>query len=194
MHLSKPVVIGILLVSIAIAGFAAGSFAGAYVLGEPGSEYDPLVAESYLREAVEEATAGLKEEILALQVEIEILRNKLEGLEARATTSGSSASRSQSGKAGSSSSSSAKASGTSQPAPTGETVEQQIPAVPGKTGVVNSSSGANIRTGPGTDYDRVTTVAHQVRVEIVGNMLDWYEVKLADGTKGWIFAPLIDLD
>lgn len=211
MHLNKPVVIGIMLVSIAVAGFAAGSFAGAYMLGEPGSEFDPLVAESYLKEAVEEATAELKEEIVALQVEIEILRNKLDLLESKATGSTSTASRraqsSSSSSSSGSNSSSSSSSGSQSTTPTtsteqspaagkGEKAAEQpgIPAEPGKTGVVNTPSGANLRTGPSTDYDRVSTVSHNVRVEIVSSRQDWYEVKLADGTKGWIHGPLIDLD
>jgi TolA-binding protein len=195
MHLNKPVVIGIMLVSIAVAGFAAGSFAGAYMLGEPGSEFDPLVAESYLKEAVEEATAELKEEIVALQVEIEILRNKLDGLESRVTGSTGAASRSQSS-SGNTGAKNNQQSNTSKPAPAANETPSQpgMPAEPGITGVVNTASGANLRTGPGTDFDRVSTVAHNIRVEITGNMDGWYEVKLADGTKGWIYGPLIDLD
>lgn len=196
MHLNKPVVVGIMLVSIAIAGFAAGSFAGAYMLGEPGSPSDPLVAESYLKEAVEEATGELKEEIVALQVEIEILRNKLDGLEARATGSSGTASRSQKSGTNTGAQSTQPATSKPDPAPeTGETETQPgMPAEPGKTGVVKTPSGANLRTGPGTEYDRVTGVAHNMRVEIINNRQGWYEVKLADGTRGWILGELIEPD
>lgn len=183
--LNRSVLVGLVVVSIAIAGFAAGGFAGAYMAGEPGSEFDPLVAESYLKEAVEQATEELQAEIIALQEEIEKLRDKLDQLEAKAVSSSgpTSASRSQSN------SSSAKPSQDQvQPVITG------VPKESGKTGVVSTPSGANLRTGPGTDYERVATVAYNTRVEIVANRDGWYEVKLADGTKGWILGQLIELD
>lgn len=184
--LNRSLLVGLVVVSIAIAGFAAGGFAGAYMAGgEPGTEFDPLVAESYLKEAVAEATEELQAEIIALQEEIEELRGKLDKLEAKAASSTGSigASRSQSNSSGAKSSPE-----QAQPAITG------VPKEPGKTGVVNTPSGANLRTGPGTGYERVLTVAYHTRVELVANMDGWYEVKLADGTKGWILGELIELD
>lgn len=183
--LNRSVLVGLVVVSIAIAGFAAGGFAGAYMAGEPGSELDPLVAESYLKEAVAQATEELQAEIIALQEEVEELRDKLDKLEAKAasSTGPTGASRSQSN-----SSSSKSSPDNVQPVITG------VPKKPGKTGVVIASSGANLRTGPSTEYERVSTVPYHTRVELVANMNGWYEVKLADGTKGWILGELIELD
>lgn len=184
---SRAVMIGVVVISVAIAGFAAGSFAGAYMAGEPGTEYDPLVAESYLQEAVTQAAGELQAEIVALQEEIEALRKKVDDLERKAASSAAatSASRAQSSSSGSQARSS---SGGEESAVAG------VPKQPGKTGVVKAAAGANLRTGPSTEYETITAVAHQTRVELIASMDGWYEVKLADGTKGWIFGELIELD
>jgi len=192
---SKGVMIGVVVVCVAIAGFAAGGFAGAYMAGEPGSEYDPLVAESYLQEAVAQAKEELQAEIVALQEEIEALRKKVDALERKAS-SPATGSRSQSSQ-GSQGSQAAASSGAGSQQPSSGNQGSEIagiPKEPGRTAVVKAASGANLRTGPGTDYEAVTAVANQTRVELIATMDGWYEVKLADGTKGWIFGELIELD
>lgn len=188
---SRSVMIGVVVVCVAIAGFAAGGFAGAYMAGEPGTEYDPLVAESYLQEAVTQAKEELQAEIAALQKEIEALRKKVDELERKAASSSAAAgSRSQSTQsAQSSSAGSQKPSSGSE-----ESVVTGVPKEPGKTAVVKAASGANLRTGPGTDYDVILAIANGTRVELIATMDGWYEVKLADGTRGWIYSELMELD
>lgn len=193
MQLNKPVFAVIMFLSIAIAGFAAGSFAGAYILGEPGSEVDPLVAESYLKEAVEKSTDELRGQIIALQEQLEDLRFKLDSLESRVTTVSSPASRSQPEKPKPAEVSNTLPNNAQNKDNTNERVTVLNPES-GKTGVVIPDAGANLRMGPSTEFERVTSVAFATRLEIIANRDGWYEVKLADGTKGWILGELIKLD
>ncbi|MFA5536245.1 MAG: SH3 domain-containing protein [Bacillota bacterium] len=182
MQISRTVILVILGVSIAIAGFAAGSFAGAYVLGEPGSEFDPLIAESYFKEGVETATATLKNQITALQEQVDELRFKLDALEIRA------------GLVSSSTKPTPSAGGTSTtPKPTAPSSSEG--ALTGKTGIITPPEGANLRTGPGSpEYDIIRALERDTVVEILGTVDGWHEVKLSDGTKGWVSAGLIKID
>lgn len=200
MELNKPVFIIILVIAIAIAGFAAGSFAGAYMLGEPGSDTDPLVAQSYLQEAVEGATEELKEQIVALYDQIDLLRGQLEELEGKVNASGSLASRSaQANRPEPKTQEPAKPPVTATPEKPAaeETISERVSIKtpePGKTGVIVPEVGANIRTGPGTDFEKVMTLNQGARVELLAEREGWHEVKLADQTKGWIAAELIQKD
>ncbi len=192
MQVSRTVILVVLGVSIAIAGFAAGSFAGAYVLGEPGSEFDPLIAESYFKEGVETATATLKNQISGLQEQVDELRFKLDAIEIKAglVSSGTG----KSGTEVSATKPNPPASGTSieiKPVVSGS----QEGALTGKTGIITPSDGANLRTGPGSkEYDIIKALEKDTKVEILGTKDGWYEVKLSDATKGWISAGLIKVD
>jgi uncharacterized protein YgiM (DUF1202 family) len=51
----------------------------------------------------------------------------------------------------------------------------------------------NVRQGPGVTYN-VTTVLEQGRVVTViarNQLTTWVQISLADGTKGWVYAPLL---
>jgi len=51
-----------------------------------------------------------------------------------------------------------------------------------------SGSVVNIRTGPGTQYDIITQVNRGEILEALNKSGDWYNVRLKDGTVGWISA------
>jgi len=50
---------------------------------------------------------------------------------------------------------------------------------------------ANMRTGPGTNYEVMATVRYGVIFEPVERRRDWIKVKHADGTTGWISEQLL---
>ena len=51
----------------------------------------------------------------------------------------------------------------------------------------------NLRKGPGSAYDRVSTVNADAQVELLARHKDWYKVALGDGTKAWIFSDLLKI-
>jgi uncharacterized protein YraI len=53
----------------------------------------------------------------------------------------------------------------------------------------------NVRTGPGTNFDRIGTFAPGDRAEILSLNLDetWYKVRFQDG-QAWVYAPLTTLE
>lgn len=196
MHISRPAITIIVILSIAIAGFAAGSLAGAYVLGEPGSEIDPLIAESYFKEGVAQATEGLKNQILALQEQIDELRFKLDALEVK---TGATATASRNQTTPPKNNQPAGGTGTeakpSTPANTDGTTGGTEAGTQVKSGVVTATTGANLRTGPSTtEYAVIKVLVKDTKVEILGTKNNWYEVKLSDASKGWVFGDLIKID
>ena len=64
------------------------------------------------------------------------------------------------------------------------------PIVTGK--IVASDSAANVRSGPGTTYDRIGTLPGGVKVQVTGRspQKDWWRVS-ADGIEGWVFSGLV---
>ena len=49
----------------------------------------------------------------------------------------------------------------------------------------------NIRTGPGTSYKRITMINRGVKFTVLGSKNGWYNVKLQNGTVGWIIGDYV---
>lgn len=49
----------------------------------------------------------------------------------------------------------------------------------------------NVRKGPGSAYDRITSLKAGASVSLLARHKDWYRVQLADGTRAWIFSDLL---
>ena len=56
-----------------------------------------------------------------------------------------------------------------------------------------SRQNARIRRGPGTDYDRITSVPPGTILTIIGEENGWYHVQLEDGTEGYVSGELVEL-
>jgi N-acetylmuramoyl-L-alanine amidase len=57
---------------------------------------------------------------------------------------------------------------------------------------VVSGTAANIRSGPGTDYNVVSRAGQGDRLTLLEKSSDWYKVRLPDGNTGWIVAWLME--
>ncbi|OPX90158.1 N-acetylmuramoyl-L-alanine amidase [Pelotomaculum sp. PtaB.Bin117] len=53
---------------------------------------------------------------------------------------------------------------------------------------------ANIRTGPGTDNNVLTQVGLAERLTVLGKSGDWYQVKISNGSTGWVAGWLVALE
>jgi hypothetical protein len=49
----------------------------------------------------------------------------------------------------------------------------------------------NVRSGPGTTNKVVTKVRRGDELEVRGETLSWYNVKLSNGVQGWIYKKLV---
>ena len=61
------------------------------------------------------------------------------------------------------------------------------------TGAFVITEGANLRLGPGLDYRILKELTQGQAVTITGRNVysDWLEIRLTDGTGGWIYSPLV---
>ena len=48
----------------------------------------------------------------------------------------------------------------------------------------------NVRTGPGTDYERITQVSTGKQVQIIGEANGWYQITF-DATTGWLLGEYL---
>ncbi|MGY6544635.1 MULTISPECIES: SH3 domain-containing protein [Cyclobacteriaceae] len=55
---------------------------------------------------------------------------------------------------------------------------------------VSSTVGANLRNGPGTDYNVISTVGYNNQVKVVGNEGSWKRVEY-NGNTGYISSSLL---
>ena len=65
-----------------------------------------------------------------------------------------------------------------------------------RTGVVISNQNINVRSGPGTSNNSIASLVPGTTVEIIGESDDgqWFNVRLSDGSTGWIAVDLLDAE
>lgn len=85
---------------------------------------------------------------------------------------------------------------TVTPEPTTVQVILALPTptdTPPSTPQVSASKSIHVRSGPGTDYSVIDALQTGAIAEVVGKNQDesWWQVTLADGTTGWVYASLV---
>jgi len=65
------------------------------------------------------------------------------------------------------------------------------PVVPPTKMVSVTGSVVNIRNGPGTTNKVIAKVRRGDGLEVRGETLSWYNVKLSSGVEGWIYKKLV---
>jgi lipoprotein-anchoring transpeptidase ErfK/SrfK len=79
------------------------------------------------------------------------------------------------------------------PEPTGEmpTATPLPPTpTPNPSIVVMAADGANVRSGPGTLFERVGYLAAGERAQVIGRYADWWQIDYA-GRPAWIYGPIV---
>lgn len=51
----------------------------------------------------------------------------------------------------------------------------------------------NVRGGPGTAYGKLGTLGRSTQLELLGRYEDWFKVRTAQGTTGWVSSELIEV-
>lgn len=67
--------------------------------------------------------------------------------------------------------------------------KELIPIVPPRW--VEVQTQANLRAGPGTDHERVGTLAAGTKVQALAREGEWYQVRTDDGATAWIYRRLV---
>jgi cell wall-associated NlpC family hydrolase len=73
--------------------------------------------------------------------------------------------------------------------PVANTIPDPNPALVGYI----ADNATNLRKGPGSAYDRVTSLNAETKVDLLARHKDWYKVQLGDGTKAWVFSDLLNV-
>lgn len=55
-------------------------------------------------------------------------------------------------------------------------------------------SDTRIRTGPGTDYERIAKLPADTQVALIARHENWFQIRTLNGTEGWISADLIGIE
>lgn len=78
------------------------------------------------------------------------------------------------------------------PAPTATSAPTALPSV--TVGVVTSGQNVNLRGGPGTNFELLDSVVPGTQVTLLDTSADgqWHNVRLEDGTEGWMFSNLLE--
>jgi len=84
--------------------------------------------------------------------------------------------------------------------PSATLVPTYTPVLPTETAVplvqaVIAVPSLNIRSGPGTDYELLTTIAEGAQVELTGRLSDssWWRICCVNGQPGWVIGEAIEI-
>jgi SH3-like domain-containing protein len=71
-------------------------------------------------------------------------------------------------------------------------VAEEVPDPnPALVGLV-AENAVNLRKGPDSKYAKVGGVNAGLKVDLVGKYNDWFQIRLADGTKAWVFNDFLN--
>lgn len=158
---------GVIVLVIAMVVCTVGGFflgnTAQSLINAPGSKADPMVAQSYVDTLVGERTA-------ALQTQIEELESQIAALQG----------------------------GTAPSTPSSDTGSPTEPSAPvnsstSYTKVEITGNSVNIRKTASTSSDIVATAAKGDILTYVATENDWYKIKTANGTIGYVAAYLAKL-
>jgi uncharacterized protein YgiM (DUF1202 family) len=180
MQLRRIAFLSIIMVVMLATGYLAGRSVEAGPGGSlvPGSAADPLVSESYLRQAVGEATATLEAQLAGLQARVEELTRTIAILEGQAPP----------------------VTPSPAPVPAPQLKPPPVPApqlkpppVQALRKAVVTVSSANVRGGPGTGFARVASLSRGAVVTILEEKTGWYQIEYSAGKRGWILGSLVQI-
>ena len=176
----------------AVLSIIVGYFLGKAVMGDapvPGSAEDPLVSKSYADKAILERVTDLEKTVAELTVQAQVLQNTVNEVQSKVNTT---------------SSSTPKPVTTPTPTPIKEEPEKKTEPDPveppqtseslvGKTLYISTQNYANLRSAPTLEADVVLEVKPGAAMVVQKEENGWYNVKLDDGTVGWIFNSVVKL-
>ncbi len=133
-------------------GLTIGNVVLAGSNSDPGSEYDPLVAQSYVHQEIGSRVSTLNQKVIELQDQISNLQDTISYLEKQVNN-------------------------TDKKNSNENENEQEI-----INGYVNTQVGINLRTGPGIGYEKVAVISYNTEVQILAQASDWYQINVEGKT------------
>lgn len=166
------------IVGGAVLSILVGFSLGKIVMAEspaPGSSSDPVVSKSYVDKAMEERMQELEKKVAELTVQAQALQTTINELQTKVN------------KGTTVKPSTGTTTPTTPTQPTNNTT-----TVVGKTAYISpNNTYVNLRSGPAKTTDVIKKVYKSDAMVIQKVENDWYQVKLTDGTLGWIAGWLV---
>jgi TolA-binding protein len=209
---------GVIVVG-AVLSITVGFIVGKTVIANspvPGSSEDPVVSKSYVDKALEQRVGALEEEVAQLAIQAEALQGTINQLQNK-VGSNSNTSTNTNSSTNSNTNTSTNSNNNSSTTPEKQTPPKSTdpadnkpesqpggqtgdkPTTPvktdviGKTGYINASTAVRLRSAPTTAASIIKNVGKDEAMTIQKVENDWYNVKLADGTVGWIAGWYVDV-
>lgn len=70
-------------------------------------------------------------------------------------------------------------------------VGQDQPAPSERQGTVTGTDSLRVRKGPGTSYDKLTSISRGTKITVLDETSGWYKIRLANGTEGYCSSEYI---
>lgn len=176
----RNIIIGGAILSIVV-GFTLGKT----LLADspaPGSSDDPVVSKSYVDKALQERITDLEKQVAELSVQAQALQTTINELQSKVNKIPSTKPSTNTG------------GGTPTPNTPGTGGSTQTGSAVGKVCYVQESNNyVNLRSGPSTNDDIVKKVNKGEPMGIEKEENQWYQVKLGDGTVGWVANWVVDI-
>jgi len=76
--------------------------------------------------------------------------------------------------------------------PSASTAKPSGPVSPNTKGVINAEKGLNVRSGPGSEYDKVASVSNGAKVTILEDTgTGWYKIEYGNGKTGYVSSEYV---
>lgn len=131
----------------------------------PGTAGDPLVAQSYVEKAVQKNVAEMEKKLQEMEKKVASLEKQLK--DAPKNTANNNKTNNQTSGGGIS------------------TGGDNKPIADGKVAIALQDD-TNVRSGPGTTYNKVVTLKQGDTMTVVLEENGWYQVDLPNGQEGWV--------
>lgn len=188
---------GIILIG-AVISIVVGFTLGRAVIAdspEPGSSEDPLVTQSYADKKIQERVTELEELVAkltvqagALQDTVNDLQEKVKNTQTTATTTPKPASNNNKND-----NSNQDKPNTEPTKPTESSPPSASSSMVGKSMVIKTNNYVNLRSAPNEDANVLKKVTKEETMVVQKVENQWYNVKLDDGTIGWVAAWVVKL-
>ncbi|MDD2212835.1 MAG: SH3 domain-containing protein [Clostridia bacterium] len=175
----------------AILSIVVGFFLGRAVIADspvPGSGDDPVVTKSYADKAIQERVTELEKSVAELSVQAKALQSTINELQDKVNRTPSTTSPKPV----------TPPVGNKDDKPDKPITETKPPEkidsdVVGKTGYISTQNYANLRSAPTLEASVLKKVTKDEGMLVQKTENGWYNVKLDDGTVGWISSTVVQI-
>ncbi|HHY05992.1 MAG TPA: SH3 domain-containing protein [Clostridia bacterium] len=179
----------------AIVSIVVGFTLGKAVMGDspaPGSSDDPVVTKSYADKAIQERVTDLEKTVAELSVQAKALQNTINELQDKINLTPSASSKPTTTPVTSQPQDKEKKEEEQEKKPEPEP-QKPATSMVGKTVYINTQNYVNLRSAPTLEADVLKQVTREEGMYVQKEENGWYNVKLPDGTIGWVYSQVVKL-